>query len=295
VLVLLSGAAILSLFQHPQPNHGGSPAPAKYQYGYAAMSAVREHQNENDEKGNNKGYWIEQLFEKPTDFLLVIFNGILAIFTALLYRATAGLFKETRGLRTAADQQALDMKESLSLAKETFISNNRAWIKANVSLSSIGMSMGERILDISINIGFQNVGDSTAIAVDHIAWVDFDEERCIKHIEEKMSTFRTIAPYVGLTVFPKDEIGHDNFVCTSEDSPDDNPERMSAFWHIVYIGGFVLYTFSADDEKYHFTPFMYSVQRIDHLQIPSTPPHRIKASDLIMRRPGRVIYIPPAD
>jgi hypothetical protein len=55
---------------------------------------------------------------KATDWLLVLFNGLLTLFTYLLYRATQGLFTETAGLRTAADQQAADMKASIKAATD---------------------------------------------------------------------------------------------------------------------------------------------------------------------------------
>lgn len=65
----------------------------------------------------DEGRWYTDLL-KPTDWLLVVFTFLLAIYTRRLYQATAGLLGETAGLRTAADQQAVDMKASIKAATD---------------------------------------------------------------------------------------------------------------------------------------------------------------------------------
>jgi hypothetical protein len=58
-----------------------------------------------------------QAAERALDFLNIkLSDAIIAVFTIVLAVKTSGVFKETAGLRSAADQQALDMKESVKVA-----------------------------------------------------------------------------------------------------------------------------------------------------------------------------------
>lgn len=70
--------------------------------------------------------WYSELL-KPTDWFLVIFNGLLVLYTRRLYKATSGLFTETAGLRSAADKQSADMQASIKAA----VDSSRAAITSN--------------------------------------------------------------------------------------------------------------------------------------------------------------------
>lgn len=52
------------------------------------------------------------------DFVNAASTLVIALFTIVLAFKTSGLFRETAGLRSAADQQAIDMKESIKAATE---------------------------------------------------------------------------------------------------------------------------------------------------------------------------------
>jgi hypothetical protein len=115
LLALLFGVACIGLFQHPKQSGDGWPVKAEKQYHQMATVQKLDANKENLQKRAR----YELLLDKPTDTLLVVFNGLLALFTWRLYKATAGLFVETKGLRSAADQQARDMQASLAIAKES--------------------------------------------------------------------------------------------------------------------------------------------------------------------------------
>jgi hypothetical protein len=138
LLILMLGATCLELFDDSKKAHREQPSTTKYED--SAEAAIHSHQPNSGSGGDEKRYWIEQLFEKPTDFLLVLFNFLLALFTWRLYVATRGLFTETQGLRTAADQQALDIKESISVARQSAaaaeLSANAAKVTADALLAS---------------------------------------------------------------------------------------------------------------------------------------------------------------
>jgi hypothetical protein len=83
--------------------------------GKAVGSIATKPQNEIRE---GESQWYGELL-KPTDWLLVIFNGFLVLYTRRLYNATSGLFVETAGLRTAADKQSTDMQASIRAAVDS--------------------------------------------------------------------------------------------------------------------------------------------------------------------------------
>ncbi len=161
---------LFALFQHPKPNYGRKPAIAPHEHANSGKAIIRQRQEQNDQGGNKEGYWVSQLFEKPTDSLLVLFNGFLALFTARLYIATKGLFDETRGLRKAADQQAHDMKRSLVIAKESAdaaVASEAAWVFETIRIYNFregwyGTSEGNE-RRVEVRYAIKNFGKTPAI------------------------------------------------------------------------------------------------------------------------------------
>lgn len=103
------------LVQHPKPDNHGNPPEKKCGHcptrKYSAAITTYD-----DEPAHKKDAEKSEWFDKPTDWLLAVFTFALVVYTRRLYQVTAGLFKETAGLRSAADQQAKDMKESLMIS-----------------------------------------------------------------------------------------------------------------------------------------------------------------------------------
>ena len=105
-LLVVAGAGITGLFaEHPEPHNRSQPTVTPDKNSRRAELAATHTDNQNGKKGEQERSWIEGLFDKPTDTLLVVFNGLLVLFTGLLYCATAGLFKETAELRRIANEQ----------------------------------------------------------------------------------------------------------------------------------------------------------------------------------------------
>jgi hypothetical protein len=117
VLIALFGAGLTGVtLQNSKPNNQAEPTKTEQRNRPASKPITETASIPDDQEGKKKQAWYEIFFEKPTDALLVIFNGLLALYTWRLYRATAGLFTETAGLREAAAEQSRDMKASIAIA-----------------------------------------------------------------------------------------------------------------------------------------------------------------------------------
>lgn len=126
-LLALAGVGIVGLFvEHPEPYNRGQPTIAQYKDSRRAELAATHTDNRNGKKGEQERSWIEGLFDKPTDTLLVVFNGLLVLFTGLLYSATPGLFGETAELRRIANEQRADLSRSIVAAEKAADAANKS-------------------------------------------------------------------------------------------------------------------------------------------------------------------------
>ena len=100
------------------------PAKTDHQNGQPSNSATSPSNPQKTEKGNQESYWYDIFLNHLTDWLLVLFNGILATFTARLFYAT--------------DKQATEMQASIKAAvdfpKAAFVSNQIAVTNAKQQL-----------------------------------------------------------------------------------------------------------------------------------------------------------------
>jgi hypothetical protein len=179
-LLALFGASLFGLFvEHPEPHNLSQPTVAPNHNSYPSEFATAHNPIQHGEKGEQKSSWIKGLFYKPTDTLLVIFNGLLVLFTGLLYYATAGLFRETAGLHNAADQQALDMKASIAIAKESadaaingnklsreaIIADQRPWVSILSPVIESPLTWEEKGARTTMGVTIKNVGKSPAFDI----------------------------------------------------------------------------------------------------------------------------------
>jgi hypothetical protein len=119
--LVLAGAGIAGLFvvEHPEPHSRSQPTVTPYQNSHSDELAATHSSNQHGQKGEQERCWIDGLFDKPTDTLLVCFNGLLVLFTYFLYSATSGLFKETAELRRIADEQRVDLSRSIAAVEKS--------------------------------------------------------------------------------------------------------------------------------------------------------------------------------
>jgi hypothetical protein len=137
--LVLAGAGIHGLIvDHPEPHNRGQPTEAPCRNSPEGKRIIVGTPKPNDGERKQESNW----YDKPTDWLLALFTGILALYTRRLYQATAGLFKETSELRRIADDQRMDLSRSIaaaeqsataaidqvSLSKEALITTERAFV-----------------------------------------------------------------------------------------------------------------------------------------------------------------------
>jgi hypothetical protein len=177
-LLMLAGVAGLFV-EHPKPYDRSQPTVTPYQNSHSDELAATHSSNQHGQKGEQERSWIEGLFDKPTDTLLVSFNGLLVLFTYFLYSATSGLFKETAELRRIADEQRVDLSRSIIAAEKAADAAKKsaeAAVKsadiatksqeAHLALEEVETTWGwdrDRLNEIFIFQGvFKNVGNTAA-------------------------------------------------------------------------------------------------------------------------------------
>jgi hypothetical protein len=171
-LLVLTGAGITGLFvEHPEPHNRSQPTVTPYQNSHSDELAATHSSNQHGQKGEQERSWIEGLFDKPTDTLLVCFNGLLVLFTYFLYSATSGLFKETAELRRIADEQRVDLSRSIAAAEQSATAAMKSARVSEIALESAetpylyptvmtACKHGELLL---FSYAFENFGRSPAI------------------------------------------------------------------------------------------------------------------------------------
>jgi len=128
-LLALTAISVTGLaVQEPQPNSHLQPTKTEKRDSPDAKPVAAAQENN----------WYGPFFERPTDTLLVVFNGLLALFTWRLYAATNGLFTETAGLRSAAEQQSADMQASIKAAVDA--------VQNGITANQIAVTVSERQL-----------------------------------------------------------------------------------------------------------------------------------------------------
>ncbi len=171
-LLALAGAGIAGLFvEHSEPYSRSQPTVTPYQNSHSDELAAPHSSNQHGQKREQERSWIEGLFDKPTDTLLVSFNGLLVLFTYFLYSATSGLFKETAELRRIADEQKVDLSRSITAAEKSaevaeraLIAAHRPWVKADIQ---VGGPIFYNVNGANFTLGFslKNIGRSPALNV----------------------------------------------------------------------------------------------------------------------------------
>jgi hypothetical protein len=114
-IVLVGIVGYGSFIEYSKPHYSSEPAKTEERDGPLSKTGPTIRTNHNHEEGKQENNW-ESYFDRPTDWLLVLFTAILALYTSRLYQATAGLFTATKGLESAARKQSEDTAESLRLA-----------------------------------------------------------------------------------------------------------------------------------------------------------------------------------
>jgi hypothetical protein len=220
-----------------------------------------------------------------------VFSTItLAVFTALLFIATLILAASTDDLRKYAEEQASDMKRSISEAKrsadvaeKSLIASNRPWVKVDIA---VGGPIFYNVNGVNFTIRYilTNIGHSPASNVWVTAKVITPEFGSAnnQHFDPRSSLREEIAqlksrppmPF-GFPLFPGETITQDITVSIgAEDLKRITKEFPLIFPNIV---GAADYRMGFDDRA-HQTGFVIEVRRSDAPRPESTAKNRYPAA-----------------
>jgi hypothetical protein len=131
---------------------------------------------EADSKQNatEKGHWYHIFGERPTEWLLVLFNLFLVAFTGLLWWSTDKLWrageKQIRQMREISLKQDLRTQEGIRLAREEFLSSHRPQLEIRrVSVPEQAM-INDR--PMAVEFAVVNKGRTTGYLLGGIAKLD---------------------------------------------------------------------------------------------------------------------------
>jgi hypothetical protein len=184
--------------QHSYGTNGGKQSAE----GYHAQVDEAHPPEQTSKRKQKQDQTAERLKEFSIEFLnLKLSDAIIAIFTVVLAVKTAGLFKETAGLRSAADQQARDMKASIKAAE---IAAEAAELSANA------LTQAERA-HIYIKILSQNfveavTGEHPHVTSDGFVNVPVEIAYCFKNYGKTPAIIKEMSRDIAIsTTFP-DEV-----------------------------------------------------------------------------------------
>jgi len=131
-LLALTAVSVAGLVvQDTKPNDRAEPSKSENRNSPNPKSVAEVATDQSHKEREKEKSWYEPFLEKPTDTLLVMFNGLLALYTWQLYKAT-------RGLVDAAAEQAKDMKNSIKAATDA--------VENGIGANQISVTNAERQL-----------------------------------------------------------------------------------------------------------------------------------------------------
>jgi len=125
------GGSVVAALEEPVVHNQRQPAQTNSANEQAGDPTANPSGPKHPEERDQKGRWYDIFAEHPTDWLLVLFNFILAAFTVRLFYATGGLVK-------IGQEQARDMKASIAVSKEAA---EAALMQARAAVSSMRAHM----------------------------------------------------------------------------------------------------------------------------------------------------------
>jgi hypothetical protein len=154
--------------QQAPPYKQGGPSNAPEQSRDTASAIIKPVAKKDGGKGSQNAAWQDYLPERVSDWLLVVFNGLLALFTWRLWISTAGLFRVTK---IAADA-ARDSADALVSAESAHVSvklvHNNVYEAAGKfgGLWPNSPQMGRLSTAITVTYTFKNFGKTPAILLE---------------------------------------------------------------------------------------------------------------------------------
>jgi hypothetical protein len=226
------------------------------------------------EKPRNNHDWSKFFPDRFTDWLLVVFTGLLALFTYFLWDSTYKLWKSGEQQIVIATDAANAAKKSAEVAEKTLFAIHRPWISVKLQVGS-ELQFNEREATINIVAKMKNIGNSPAISTFiNTTIFPLSPKRNWRNEQQKVldgTNRMKIGPdLIGYTIFPGEEITQNiAIVLDMEDIKQSQLEIVQEsknktiynFIHPVLVGC-AYYQFPSD-MSVHKTTFMANIERID--------------------------------
>jgi hypothetical protein len=183
----------------------------------------------------------EARFSLGFNFLLVLFNGILAVSTVLLWVVTSKV-------ANAAKESANAAEKSIAIAREEFISTHRAWVGLSGPIETIKpLAFDEHGAKATIRIVGKNVGSSPSIGTSLVTRTTIGpfpipDPREYARVPPE-SQVRLLAQ-MGLVILPGDPIPWDVEIFVSRNDFKQGKNGAVTVWlagHVHYHDDFNLY------------------------------------------------------
>jgi hypothetical protein len=205
--------------------------------------------------------WTKFLPNRWTDWLLVLFTGLLALFTYFLWDSTSKLWKSSEQQISIARDAANAAQKSATVAEQTLISTQRPWITVNMQITK-GLVFDERGATIEITFIEKNVGKSPAVGIDFRPKIIclYKEGDWIIEQKKILDTLITEESIKGYTLFPGDHtVMHSAFTLSWDDI-----KKYALDGKIItpFLFGIVYYRFTYDS-SIHKTAFVNLIGKVN--------------------------------
>ena len=166
------------VIEHSKPHDQAQPAQANSSNKEARKAAADLSGQEHSKERNKKTYWYDPFLDHLTDWLLVLFNGVLAAFTVRLFYAAAEQSRDMKASIAAAERAAASAEASVELTRKAFIAEHRAWLNWTANRTAwFEQSEGDDKFWLGLTGSFKNVGKTPALNINYAAKVYDDPEK----------------------------------------------------------------------------------------------------------------------
>jgi hypothetical protein len=164
------GMAMTGSSQHSPPSNDKQPTKTENGNTPESRTIAEKSADHDGEKREDKKRWYDTFRERPTDWLLVLFNGLLVC-------ATIALFISGEKVADSAKTSAVAAKDSADIAKQALIAGQRAFISVSYRPSAHKNIMDGKIYAYGFTPVWLNAGNTpTRNMENHINIRAFEKE-----------------------------------------------------------------------------------------------------------------------
>lgn len=254
-------------------NNEKQPAIAEHSNSESGGTRANENASQHAAEGKKKAEWYRIFTNHLTDWLLVLFNGLLVAATIALFVSGERNVEVARKSANAAKDSADAANKAAMVAEKTLIAGQRAWIRIDeIGLGGEGLAFDQNGASVAVSFKITNVGNSPAINITAHAWLI-----ALKHggpfaLQEQQRLCSEVrkAPFgIGFTLFPGEtfptNMGLGSWSLGTNTSPDEikkGLEPSADGKHIaLQVFGCVDYTFATDPTIHHQTGFIRDLRK----------------------------------